>query len=110
LHARRYGRSVRGQQDGHQLGAGDAVHGGVVHLGDECELAICEPIDQAQLPQGTAPIELSAEDVGHDLAQVRMPSGRRGHETTDVILNVEATVFDPDRVVQTERHLSEPSP
>ncbi len=48
----RVGREV--EQVGHQVGAGHAVDGRVVHLGDEPDLAVIEAFDEVQLPQRAA--------------------------------------------------------
>ena len=94
----------------HQLGTRDAVDGAVVHLGDDTDVAVGQALHDVELPERAAPVERGAGDLRGHLGQLPMPAGARGSDATDVVVEVEVRILDPDRVVQAERHRHDAAP
>jgi acetyl esterase/lipase len=94
----------------HQLCAGDAVHGAVVHLRDDADVAVRQALDDVELPQRAAPVERRAGDLGGQLGELLVSPRARGPDAADVVVEVEVRVLHPDRVVEPEGHLHDPTP
>ena len=60
-----------------QLGPGGAVDGGVVDLGEDGEAIVGQALDDVALPQRPAAVERTADDAGHQLADLLVAAGRR---------------------------------
>ena len=96
------------EERGQELGARRAIHRRVVHLGDERDAVVLEALDDPDLPQRLAALELHARDVAHDVGQLAQRAGRRHADPFDVAVDVEVRVVDPHRVVQPQRHIDDP--
>jgi hypothetical protein len=68
------------QERRRELGAGDAVHGGVVHLGHRPDHAALEAFDDVHLPRRSPWVERPADHVGGELLQLR-DAARAGTRT-----------------------------
>ena len=60
----------------HEVGAGDTVDRGVVHLGDHADVPVLESFDDPQLPERTVAVERAAGDLAGDLRQLAVGTGR----------------------------------
>ena len=93
--------------DGH-LVARHAVDRRVVGLREHRDVAVLEAFDDPRLPQRLPPVERPGDDLlgqGRELAH----ASRLGHrDVVEMEVEVEVRVFDPDRVVHSERHFDEP--
>ena len=98
---------LEGAQVRDQVGARDAVDGGVVHLGEHGDLVVVVPLDHPHLPQRAGAVERLSGEVAAELDELGVPTGLRQGQTVDVPVDVEVLVLDPDRVVQLERHLAQ---
>src|SRR5204863_5888909 len=94
----------------HEVGAGDAVDRAVVHLADNCDLAVGETLDDPELPQRPRPVERTARDVTRDLGDLLWTARHWTADAADVVVEVEVGVVDPRRVRDAERHGCEPTP
>ena len=87
----------------HEEGGGDAVHGGVVDLGQHRDPAVVEPVDEPHLPQGPAPVQLYGGEFADDLPQF-LPAAWGGEaDVTNVGVDVKRRVCDPQRAVEAQR-------
>ena len=78
-------------------------------LGDETDVPVLEPLDDRHLPQRAATVELPAGDVGGQLGQLAQPARLGRDDAPDVPAEVEVRVLDPDRMVQAQWHVDQPS-
>ena len=85
------------EEDGGDVDAGDAVDEGVVALADDREAAAVEALDQPQLPERLAAVELLGEDPRRQVAQLLLGAGSGQRGLPHVVLEVEVGVVDPDR-------------
>src|SRR5581483_5956573 len=74
----------------------------VVHLGDDADVAVLEALDDVDLPERPAPVELPAGDVAGQLGQLVIATGGRRGDAPQVVVEVEVGILDPHRVVQIE--------
>ena len=79
----------------------------MVHLGDEGDLAVLEALDDPHLPQGPVAVELAADDVGREIAQLAHAAGRGEGGPPQVVVDVELRIVDPHGVAEAQRHLDE---
>ena len=96
------------EQNAHDLGAGDAVDGGVMHLRQHRHRAVLQPVDHIDLPQRARPVQLTADQVSHLRCQLSLIARRWQRELADVVLDVEGAVVNPVRVVEAERDGRQP--
>ena len=101
------GLGLEVEEHAEQLGARDAVDGAVVHLDDQGNLPVLEPLDDPHLPQGPVPVQLAADDVGREVAQLAHPARRGQRRPPEVVVDVELGVVHPDREAQAHGHLDE---
>ena len=93
----------------HELGAGGAVDGGVVDLGDDADAVVLEALDDPQLPQRADRSSGVLAIWPAISAELAAAAGAGRADAADVVVEVEVRVLDPDRVVEPERHLHEPA-
>ena len=98
------------EEHGGQLAARHAVDDRVVHLGQDRDLAIGQAVDHPHLPQRDVPVELVADQVADEVAELLGPAGRGHPDVADVVADVEVGVLDPTRPIEAERHLDELPP
>jgi hypothetical protein len=84
------------EQHRREVDPGDAVDHGVMGLGDQGEALALQALDQPELPQRFAAVELLGEDAADQLAQLRLASGRRERRVAHVVGDVEAGIVDPE--------------
>ena len=99
-----FGSRVEVEEDGGDVDPGDAVDQRVVALADDREAAVVQALDQPQLPERLAAVELLGEDPRRQVAQLLVGAGRRQRGLAHVVLEVEVRVVDPDRPALVERH------
>ena len=104
------GLGLQVEEHREELGPGHPVHGGVVHLGDEADPVVGQPLDDPHLPQRLRPVELVAGDVPGQVGQLAQPARAGDRGQPHVVVDVEVGVVDPDRVAQPEGHLDQPAP
>ncbi len=90
------------EEDGGDVDAGDAVDERVVALADDREAVAVEALDQPQLPERLAAVELLGEDPRRQVAQLLLGAGRRQRGLAHVVVEVEVGVVDPDRAALVE--------
>jgi hypothetical protein len=95
------------QHDAGELDAGDAIDGGVVHLGQQADVPTGEPLDDVHLPQRSSPVERTCVQPRDDLGQSTVIARGRCRRVPDVELEIEVVVDTPVRMVEPERHLFE---
>jgi hypothetical protein len=85
-------------EDLSQLDGIAAIEHREVCLGDDCMTAVCQTVQQVELPEWPASIQRSGLHSGAELGQLLLGTrlGQRG--ATDVIFDVECPVVDPDRI------------
>ena len=66
-------------------------------LADDREAVVVQALDQPQLPERLAAIELLGEDPRGEVAQLLLGAGRRQRGLPHVVVEVEVRVVDPDR-------------
>ena len=90
-----------------ELAARHAVDDRVVDLGEDGDLAALEPLDDPELPERLATVELDGDEVADEVAELLGATGRRDADASDVGVDVEVGVLDPARAVEPERHLDQ---
>jgi hypothetical protein len=68
----------------------------VVALADDREAAALEALDQPHLPERLRAIELLGEDPSRQVAKLLFGSGRGKRRVTNVVVQVQVGVVDPD--------------
>ena len=97
-------------QERRDLGAALHVDRGVVDLGEDREAVrrkveeCIETLDEVQLPERAREVERSRVDARCLDAELAPVAGLRQRDVAHVVLEVEALVLDPVRVVELERH------
>ena len=71
---------------------------------DEADPAVFESLNDPQLPQGAAAVELMAGDLGDELAELARPARRWRADAADVVVEVEVGILDPHGMVEAEWH------
>ena len=71
-------------------------------LADDREAVAVEALDQPELPERLAAIELLGEDPRCQVAQLLLRAGSRQRGLPDVVVEVEVGVVDPDRAALAE--------
>ena len=102
---RRWWRGVGrvGVDGGEDLGTGHAIDCRVVHTQEHRHRSFghvadpVEPVDQVQLPRGTAEVERSGMDAGDLRAELTPAARPRQGDLAHVVLEVEVAVADPVR-------------
>jgi hypothetical protein len=82
----------------------------VVRLEDQREAALLEALDEPALPQRLRAVELLRVDPRGEPVELLLGAGRRQRAVTDVVLEVEVVVVDPQRPSGLERRVREPLP
>ena len=82
-----------------------AVDGGVMHLGDDADVAVLETLDDPQLPQRAAAVERAPGDLGRQLGELVEAAGSGERGPPDVVVEIEVGILDPHRVMHAERDL-----
>jgi hypothetical protein len=98
---------VEVQQHRHQLDRAHAVDHRVVDLGDDGEAIVLQSLDDPQLPQRLAAIELLGRQPAHEVTQLIIVSGSWQRCVADVVVDGEVLVIDPHRR-PLDRHMGEP--
>ena len=101
------GLGLQVEEHAQEFRARHAVDGAVVHLGDQRDLPVLEPLDDPHLPQWPVAVELAADDVGREVAQFAHAAGCREGGAPQVVVDVELGVVHPDRVAEAHRDLDE---
>ena len=97
-HRRRVRRLLLGvEEDGGDVDPGDPVDEGVVALADDREAVPVEPLDQPQLPERLAAVELLGEDPRRQVAQLLLGARRGKRGLPYVVMEVEVRIVNPDR-------------
>ena len=97
-------------QRGHDLGAAGTVDRRVVHLGDDTDAVLLEPLDHPDLPERFAAVQGHRCDAGGHICQLSSSSWFRCVDAVDVEVEVEVGVLDPNGVVEVERHGHQATP
>ena len=97
------------EQDAEELRPGHAVDRGVVHLGDECDLAVFERLDDPHLPQGPVTVQLPAGDIGRKVGELAHPPRRGQSGPPQVVVDIELGVIHPEGMPQPQGHLHQPA-
>jgi hypothetical protein len=79
----------------------------VVRLGVEGDLAVVQPLDDDHLPQRSAAVEQRGVQARDELLELVHRAGLAQRDVTDVVVEVDVVVLDPDRVGELERHRRE---
>jgi hypothetical protein len=95
------------EEHGGDVDPRDAVDEGVVALADDRESVVIEPLDQPQLPQRLAAVQLLGEDSRRQVAQLLLGARRRQRGLTHVVLEVEVRVVNPNRPALAEGNEAE---
>jgi hypothetical protein len=98
------------EQHAHHLGAGGAVDRAVVDLGVEADAAIREPLDHVDLPERACAVERARVDARDQLGELLIVARGRHRDVSQVEVEIEVRVLDPERPVEIERHLDEAAP
>jgi hypothetical protein len=85
------------EEDGGDVDPGNAVDEGVVTLADNREAVVVETLDQPQLPERLAAVELLGEDPCRKVTQLLLGARRRQRSLAHVVVQVEMRIVDPDR-------------
>ena len=93
------------EQYAEELGARDTVDCAVVHLGDQGDLPVLQALDDPHLPQGPIAVQLAADDVRGEVAELADAARCRECGPPQVVVDVEIGVVDPDGVAEPHRHL-----
>jgi hypothetical protein len=109
---------LRGRvQDGaNDLRAGNAVDGGMVHLGNQREGALgqagnsVEALDEIEFPERPRAIQPAGKQVGGHCHQLCPAPGGDQPAPGQVQVEVEIGIIHPARMRQAERHLHQPLP
>ena len=92
-----------------ELGTGDAVHRGVVHLRHRGDHAALEAFDDGHLPRRSPRVERPADHVGCELLQFGDPAGGTQQDPMEMRIEIEIRVLDPPGTMQMCGHLHESS-
>src|SRR5206468_1467992 len=93
----------------HEVRAREAVDRAVVHLADDRDVTVLQPLDDPELPERTVAVEWPARDVAGDLRDLLRAAGTGNADPTDVVVEVEVRVVDPHRQTQPERDRCQPT-
>src|ERR1700748_848209 len=69
-------------------------------LPDECELLLCHPFGEVELPQRTASVQRGAGHLADDLVELSSPAGCRYVDSPKVVVKVDVAILEPHRVMQ----------
>ena len=89
-----------------QVGARDAVHHGVMRLGDQRPAIALEPLHHPELPQRPCPVKVLGQDAAGQVAQLVIASRRGNSGAPDVVEDRKVRVVDPDRTPELEGDLT----
>ena len=108
---RRGGRRVRGQVEelAQQVGPGDPVDGGVVHLDQQGDVVVRQAVDQQHLPQRSVPAQLGAGELTGQDGQLAVVARRVQVDAAQVAPDVEFGVVGPVGPAQVEGHADQAS-
>jgi len=67
-----------------EVDGGHPVDEDLVRLGQDREASALDALDEVHLPQRPAAVELAPDDLGHEVAQLALPAGRRQGSAADV--------------------------
>jgi hypothetical protein len=70
----------------------------MVDLGDQSEPVVIDAFDHPQLPERLAPIDRSGDDAAGHLLQLGLAPGSGERAVTQVIVEREVLIVDPDRM------------
>ena len=91
-------------EEGRQHGrAAHPVEDGVVHLGHQCRALPLQALDHVHLPEWAVRIQLAAHDAGDEGVELGPASGRRQAGPSEMVVQIEIRVVDPDGVMQAQR-------
>ena len=78
-----------------------------MHLDDQGDLSVFEALDHPHFPERTVAVQLSTDDVGHEIPELAHAARRGEGGAAEVIVDVEFGVVDPDRMAETQRYLDQ---
>ena len=90
-----------------EAGAPDPVHQGVVDLHEQTHAAVFEALEEPDLPQRAVSLELVAEQIAHQGAELAGAARGRDADAADVAVEIEVRVIHPRRPVQTKGDLDQ---
>ena len=90
-----------------QLGSGRAVDRRVVHLREDAEPVVGQPLDHVRLPQRAGAVERAADDAGDEVGELLVAARRGRCGVAHVEVEIEVRVVDPERVVEVHRHVAQ---
>ena len=90
-------------QPGKQVGRSDAVSERVMDLADQGKSAVGQPLDEMELPQGTAAVERSARRSRRSTGRVLAFHLEEGTDSPQVRAKIHGGVFEPHRMVKPKR-------
>ena len=93
-----------------EIHVGDAVAERMVGLDDQADLLVDEPIHEPHLPQRPGAVERQRLQPTHQRRQLFVVSRSRQRGESDVVLDVEVVVVDPDRAPLFVGHVHDPLP
>src|ERR1700733_14990640 len=91
------------EERGQQLGPGDAVDDGVMHLDDYRDPSIRQSIDHVHLPQWPAAVEGTRGEVGNQALEFLPATRPRQSRPSNVVVEVGELVLDEPGVTEAER-------
>jgi len=80
-----------------------------VDLGQDGEAVAGQALDDVALPERAVAVERAGDDPGDELLDLLVRAGWRDRRVPDVELEVEVGVLDPERVVEAERDVAQPT-
>ena len=90
-----------------QAGAGHPVDERVVHLLEQGDPAVLQPLDDPRLPERLLAVELVAGQAADELAELAVVAGLGDADAADVVVDVELVVLGPARPVEAEGDVDE---
>jgi hypothetical protein len=79
----------------------------VVRAGEHRHATRRQPLEVPDVPERARPVEPATHELAHDCTKLVAATRRGDWRDVEVLVEVEARVVDPDRVVEPERDLME---
>jgi hypothetical protein len=79
----------------------------MVHLADERKAVFGHPLGKVKLPERTAAVQRCARDLTDDLVEFAPTTGVRHRYPTQVVIQVNLAVLQPNRMMQPIRDVDQ---